>query len=301
MEHPGRPLSSRPGQTIASLFGAFCLLMHVAAAGPLTALFPALPNGKGSQSVVASMSGNGEPVLVTVVMPGANPAAPSLRDGERPITARALGHDPTSRLAFLRGGQGTGLAPQEWLTDSKDSVGGTLRAAVAGNVVVCKVTGWVKKVGGKVLPLALLQVNFDGPVPPPGTPLMDSRNRVAALFFQGTGVGGKGYAIPAEAVHRVRRDIMQGGEPVRGWLGFTLNPETQAARVVRVLTDSPAALAGVMPGDMLLAVGHRTVADYTDVADAFFYLSPGEPTRLRLKRGSQMLDLAVTPTRPQRE
>jgi S1-C subfamily serine protease len=102
-------------------------------------------------------------------------------------------------------------------------------------------------------------------------------------------------------VHRVRRDIMQIGEPVRGWLGFTLSSKSQSARVVRVLTDSPAALAGVMPGDILLAVGTRPVTQYADVANAFFYLVPGEPTRLRLKRGAQTMEIMVTPTRPQAE
>lgn len=301
MEHPGRLLVSRPTKTIASLLGAGCLLMHTVGAETPMVLFPALPNGKSSQSTAVPMSGSGEPVLVAVVMPGANPAAPALRQGGRQITARAIGHDPTSRLGFLRVGQSAGLVPMEWLADSSGSVGASLRATVDGKSVQCHVKGWVKKVGGKVLPLALLQVNFDGPVPPPSTPLMDSKNRVAALFFQGSGGGGSGYAIPVEAVHRVRRDILQGGEPVRGWLGLTLSSESQTARVVRVLTDSPAALAGVMPGDILLAVGKRPVADYTDVANAFFYLSPGEPTRLRLKRGTQTVELAVTPTRPQRE
>ncbi|MCU0777347.1 MAG: S1C family serine protease [Akkermansiaceae bacterium] len=277
------------------------MLMHAVGADPPTVLFPALPQGKSCQSAVVPISGRGESVLVTVVMPGANPAAPALRDGDRQVTARAIGHDPTSRLGFLRVGQNAGLAPVEWLADSSNLVGASLRATVDGKAVQCEVKGWVKKVGGKVLPLALLQVNFEGPVPPPGTPLMDSRNRVAALFFQGSGGNGSGYAIPVEAVHRIRRDIMQGGEPVRGWLGLTLSSESQTARVVRVLTDSPAALAGVMPGDILLAVGSRPVADYADVANAFFYLSPGEPTRLRLKRGTQTVDLAVTPTRPQRE
>jgi S1-C subfamily serine protease len=187
---------------------------------------------------------------------------------------------------------------QPWLDDARESIGKGLRSLNPDGPQRCRATGWVKQIGGKVLPLALLQIDFEGPVPPPGTPLLDPQNRVAAVVFQKAFSEHTGYAIPAEAVHRVRRDVCEGGILVRAWLGLTLNASNPTPRVVRVLPDSPAATAGIQPGDLLLQVGSRATADYADVANAFFYLVPGEPTRLSLMRGPQRIDLILTPSRP---
>jgi S1-C subfamily serine protease len=173
-------------------------------------------------------------------------------------------------------------------------VGGTLHAVVDGKSVKCQASGWVKQVGGKVLPLALLQVNFDAAVPPPGTPLMDAGNRVAAVVFQSVG-GRTCYAIPAEAVHRVRRDISESGGLKRGWLGLALDPASRIPRVLRVLPDSPASKAGVLTGDVLSGVGSRPVTEYADAVNAFFYLVPGEAVQVRLMRASQAYEMSLTP------
>ncbi len=165
----------------------------------------------------------------------------------------------------------------------------------------CRATGWIKQVGNKVLPLALLQVSFNQAVPPPGTPLVDSQQRIAAIVFQSSGNGNIGYAIPADAVHRVRRDLANGGRLRRGWLGLSLRAESTSPKVVKVLANSPAANAGIQPADVLLSVDSRRIADYADAANAFFYLVPGQPVRVKLLRGTKPLEFTVTPTRPQGE
>jgi S1-C subfamily serine protease len=180
-------------------------------------------------------------------------------------------------------------------------MGRQLRAAGSRGPIKCLVAGWVKQIGGKVLPLALMQVNFDQAVPPPGAPILDQQGKIVGIVFQGTNSGNAGYAIPAEAVHRVGRDVCNGGRLMRGWLGLSLNSESRSPRVLRVLPDSPAAEAGVLPGDVLLAVGSRQIADYVDVANAFFYLMPHETTQVRLLRGGKPLDFSITPGMPRKE
>jgi S1-C subfamily serine protease len=165
-------------------------------------------------------------------------------------------------------------------------------------LVKCRTTGWVKQVGGKILPLALLRVNFSNSVPPPGTPLLDDAGRVVAIVFQSSGGGNVGYALPAEAVHRVLRDISSGGQLSRGWLGLALRAESQVPRISRVLPDSPAAAAGIQPNDVLLSIGSRQITDYADAANAFFYLVPGQPVRVKLLRNVEQLEFSLTPTRP---
>jgi S1-C subfamily serine protease len=74
-----------------------------------------------------------------------------------------------------------------------------------------------------------------------------------------------------------------------------LRPDAAVPQVTRVQAGSPAAKAGVVPGDVLLEVGPRRLADYADAVNAFYFLRPGVGTPLRLKRGNQELQLTLTP------
>ncbi len=259
--------------------------------------YPAAANGKASGSTLVPILGDS--LLVSVFMPGADASRPTARVGNRVISVQMIGHDPVSRLCFLKvTGGGIQPRPVEWLNEAAASTGSTLQALSGGGMIQCRTTGWVKQVGGKILPLALLRVNFDRAVPPPGTALLDQAGRVAAILFQESGTGNTGYAIPAEAVHRVRRDVGNGGSLARGWLGLALRAENQSPQIVRILPNSPAAAAGIMPSDVLLSVGTRPISDYADAANAFFYLIPGEPIRVKLLRGVDPFEYLLTPTRP---
>jgi S1-C subfamily serine protease len=180
-------------------------------------------------------------------------------------------------------------------------MGSALQATTPVGTVKCRVSGWVKQVGGKILPLALLRVDFEGLVPPRGTPLWDSSGKVAALVFQESGTGNTAYAIPAEAVNRVRGDVCNGGHLVRGWIGFSLRADNPSPQIVRVLAGSPAASAGIKPGDVLLQVGDRQINDYADAVNAFFYLVPGRAVGVKILRGGSALAFKLTPTRSKTE
>lgn len=244
------------------------------------------------------------PTVVAVVGSGANPASPALFLGARSLPVEVIGHDPVSRLAFFRITGPQLPKPLEWASSAEGTVGESLRALVPGGEIQCLATGWVKQVGRKILPLALLHVNFDRTVPSPGTPLVDREGRVVAVMFQraaGPEQSRSGYAIPAEAVHRVRRDVCAGGSLVRGWLGLSLRSENLSPQVVRVLPGSPASAAGILPGDVLASVGQHRIASYPDAANAFFYLVPGQPVTVKLMRGVRQLEVSLTPVKPQAE
>ena len=244
---------------------------------------------------------SGEPVLVTVAKSVVRSSKPSVKLGNRVIDSKVIGHDPVSRLEFFKIDGPATPKSMEWLDSVGDAADSILHASTPTGTVKGRTNGWVKQVGGKILPLALMRVNFDRNVPPPGTPLLDSAGRVAAIVFQESGTGNSGYAIPAEAVHRVRRDVCNGGRLIRGWLGLSLRAETQSPQIVRILPKSPALAAGVRPGDVLLSVGSRRINDYADAANAFFYLIPGEPVRIKVLRGVEPMEFTLTPTEPQAE
>lgn len=301
MEDPGCPRRRRPAGKLVLLMilasAAVGLGQAVSVAPRWQINYPPAPNGRAAESTAVSVPG--ESNLVAVVLSGADPANPTVRIGSRQVPVQVIGHDPVSRLGFYKVEGSVAPKPSVWLDHAGAAESMSLQALAPEGLIRCRTNGWVKQVGGKILPLALLRVGFEKPVPPPGTPLLDGQGRVAGIVFQAAEGANTGYAIPAEAVHRVRRDVCQGGKLIRGWLGLSLRAETQTPQIVRVLPRSPAEAAGVRPNDVLLSVGQRRISDYADAANAFFYLIPGEPVKVRVMRGVEMLEFSMVPTPPQ--
>lgn len=282
--------------SLLSLIGVIhCLAQPVAISPRWQASFPASLNGNASES--AAVTTNDGSSLVVVVAAGADAGSPQLKLGNREIPARMIGHDPVSRLGFLQ--PEGGVAPKQvpWVENADSSSSTTLNVQGAGVPTKCRTAGWVNQVGGKVLPFALLRVNFSQTVPLPGTPLLDAGGNVVAVVFQSAGSGDTGYAIPAEAVHRVHRDITTTGRLVRGWLGISLRADSQVPKIVRVLPGSPAAAQGILPDDVLLSIGTREIKSYADAANAFFYLIPGRQIKVSVLRSGSQVDFTLMPVK----
>ncbi|RYD39290.1 MAG: serine protease [Verrucomicrobiaceae bacterium] len=294
LEIPLRHLSVR-------LLGVMALCVSGALAEPavvsprLQVKFPALTGGLASESTAVPV---GESLFVVVVAPGANPTSPEFLSGGQRVGVEIVGHDPVSRLAFLKVPASVPTRDMQWLKETAKNPGVALQFMEGGKLLNCQVTTWVKQVGGKILPLALIQVDFGRQAPPPGTPLLDGAGRIAGIVFQSAG-NTSGYAIPVEAVHRVKHDICDGnGQLTRGWLGLALQANAQLPQVSRVLPASPAAGAGILPNDVLTAVGSRAIKDYADAANAFFYLMPDQPVSVSLQRNGTPMEFSLTPVAP---
>ncbi len=260
------------------------------------AILPAPANGQERDSTAVPVTGAA--MMVVIVASGSDPKSLKLQHGDQLIPFKVVGHDPVSGLGFISIVGDVIPKPAAWVEDTGASASAGLQFMGPAGPIKCRTTGWVKQVGGKILPLALLRVNFSREIPPPGTPLTDSLGRVVGIVFQQSGTANIGYAIPAEAVRRVQQDICNSGQLIRGWLGLALRAGSPTPEISRVLPNSPAAAAGIRPNDLLLSIGTRSVADYADAANAFFYLVPGEPVLVKLLRDADQLEFTLTPTLP---
>jgi serine protease Do len=140
-----------------------------------------------------------------------------------------------------------------------------------------------------------------------GGPLVNLRGQViginTAIVAAGQGIG---FAIPINMVKRVVDQLVDKGKVVRGWLGVALQPlslelaqslglgDTNGAVVGSTITGSPAALAGLQQGDVIVAYDSTPVDDYRHVQRLVAETRVGKSVTLQIVRKKQKMDVAVT-------
>jgi serine protease DegQ len=114
-----------------------------------------------------------------------------------------------------------------------------------------------------------------------------------------------GLFIPARHARRAMKRMLAGSNAEWPWLGLLLDDPLLAvsegnawdrsagARVRRVFPDSPAAEAGVMVGDRVVAVGPVATGDVFEALDAVLDLTTGEKTTITVERDGKPLRLTI--------
>ena len=138
-----------------------------------------------------------------------------------------------------------------------------------------------------------------------GGPLVNLRGEVVgintAIFSQSGGNIGIGFAIPIDMARRVMEQLVQYGKVRRGFVGATmqdLSPDLAAAFgladhhgavLVNVLPDSPAAKAGLKPGDVVTAVNGKPVRDAASLRNLVGLMQIGDRLKLEYLRDGKKL------------
>jgi serine protease DegQ len=237
----------------------------------------------------------------------------SLSDGKT-LLATVVGSDPETDLAVLR-------------VDAKDLPAITFGASEllrVGDVVLAignpfgfgqTVTGGiVSALGRSGLGINVFEnfIQTDAAINPgnSGGALIDASGNLVgintAIFSRNGGSMGIGFATPVSTAKNVLEQIIKNGNVTRGWIGVELAPLTPAlaesfklgtldGAIIRgVLNDGPADRAGVKPGDVLLSIDGKPVADPQGVLNLVTMISPGSAAKMKLKRKGQDLELPVT-------
>jgi serine protease DegQ len=64
--------------------------------------------------------------------------------------------------------------------------------------------------------------------------------------------------------------------------------------ITQVERGSPAEKGGIRPGDVLLSVNNRQVADTTTMLNLIAALAPGQQAAIKLSRGQEVAEITVT-------
>ncbi len=127
-----------------------------------------------------------------------------------------------------------------------------------------------------------------------------------AIVAPSGGNVGIGFAIPVNMARDIMEQLIEYGEVRRGRLGVyvqDLTPELarafgidyqEGAVITQVADDSPAAKAGLKPGDVVVAVNGKPVRDAADLRNRIGLLRVGQRVRLKIVRnGSERTVIAV--------
>ena len=233
----------------------------------------------------------------------------ALPDG-RTVAAKIVGRDPGTDIALLKV-EGASLTPIEQGPTPKVGHLGLIVARPGDGLETS--IGVVSALGGPARTRRGGQlegfIRTDAQFYPgfSGGPLVDTAGRMIGLatshFSQGAGL-----AIPLETVRRVTAALTSHGRVRRGFLGLSSQPAAlpEALRtkhgisqesgllVVGVEAGGPAEQAGLMMGDVLLALGGQAVRDTDDLRNLLGGDRVGQATAARVLRGGEPRDLTVT-------
>lgn len=143
-----------------------------------------------------------------------------------------------------------------------------------------------------------------------GGPLFDLDGNVigvnSQIFSRSGGYMGLSFAIPANVVKSVVKQLREKGYVSRGWLGVTIQDVSQslaesfgldkpAGAIVAQVTDgSPADDAGILAGDVILSFNSQEVSLSADLPPMVGSAEVGQPVSVTLLRNREKLSLEVT-------
>jgi serine protease Do len=142
-----------------------------------------------------------------------------------------------------------------------------------------------------------------------GGPLFDTAGEViginSQIYSQSGGYMGLSFAIPIDVAMNVEEQLLAHGKVTRGRLGVTIQDVNQAladsfglprpsgALVSSVEKGSPAAAAGLRPGDVILALDGKELPGSTDLPPRVADLKPGTTARLDVWRDHRRREVEV--------
>jgi S1-C subfamily serine protease len=228
--------------------------------------------------------------------------------------ARLLGRDLATGLAIL-GVSNAALTPIERATSADIRAGHLVLAIgrpgtpgpIASFGAISSIGGaWRTAQGGVVDAYVRADVSLLPGLS--GGALADVRGRVVGLLNAQL-AGGDPVAIPTATADGLVQRMLSGGSLVRAYLGVSTQPvelqETLRQRLglsqasglmlLGLEPGAPAERAGLLLGDIVLAIGDRTIEDGEALQMALGPEAVGRSTTMRIIRGGQLVQVGVIP------
>ena len=226
----------------------------------------------------------------------------SLTDG-RQFPAKVVGRDELTDIAVIKVVAKGPLPAVTWGDSRKVEVGDWILAAgnpfgLGGSVSAGIISAEGRDLGSGPYDNFL---QIDAPINPgnSGGPVFNMDGQVIGVtstIVSPTGASvGIGFAIPSETVTAIVTLLMTRGKIDRGWLGVSVGEGGKGGVVIAGLErNSPAARAGIRPGDIVLAVNGDRIDSPNGLIKAVAAVPPGGNARLTVRRADREVDIPVT-------
>jgi S1-C subfamily serine protease len=235
-----------------------------------------------------------------------------LPDG-RSVPATLVGRDPSTDVAVLKL-QNVELPVAEIGDTSALKVGHLVLALGRGSEnglsasmgVVSTLGGaWRSYYGGSIDQLIRLDLTLYPGFS--GGPLVEATGRVVGMNTSGP--RHTVLTIPASTVNRAVDQLLEKGRIARGYLGLGMQPvrlpenlkstlnlsSLGGVIVVNVEPNGPADKAGVLIGDVVIAIDGKSVSDTGDVQVVLGPQSVGKTLNMQIIRGGALVEVAIAP------
>ncbi len=234
----------------------------------------------------------------------------TLKDG-REFTAKLLGVDPKTDLAVLKIETDGTLPTVGWGNSEKLRVGDPVFAVGAPFGLTGSVTSGIVSARGRDIGAGPYDdfIQVDAPINKgnSGGPLFDAGGNVVgvntAIFSPSGGNVGIGFSIPAELAKSIVAEIAANGQVERGWLGVSIQnitkdiaeslglEDAKGVIVDNVQDNSPAGVAGVKSGDVIIGFGDTTIGDVGDLTLAVANAEIDENIEMQVYRAGKTVVL----------
>ena len=275
----------------------------------------------GSGEIIKSDATGSYIVTNNHVIDKADKIMVTLHDG-RQLNAELIGTDPASDIAIIRV-PGNNLT-QLPIADSSQLKVGDFVVAIGSPFGLSQTvtSGIVSALGRSGLGIEKYEnfIQTDASINPgnSGGALVNLKGELigmnTAILAPNGGNVGIGFAIPTNMIMTIKESLVKHGEVRRGLLGVTtqdLTPELvsafnlenkQGAAISRIENNSPAAKAGLEPGDIIVAANGKAVKNSQDINNIIGLLQIGDKVSIEFFRGNEKKEVTTMigkPVQPQ--
>ena len=281
--------------------------VYAKCAGSVVAISSTIGNQGTSSGTGFIISEDGYILSNHHVIEGATSVSVTTHSGET-YSAKIMGSDSNNDLALLKV-EATGLKYVS-LGSSNDLIVGDQVVAIGhplGSETATLTVGYISAKDQSVATdgsiLNMLQTDAAINSGNSGGPLFNMKGEVIGITtakYSGTSSSGAsiesiGFAIPMDDIRNKIQELIDNGYVSTPYMGISVdNRMGIGAYVVSVEPGSSAQNAGILAGDIIIALGEHNIETVNDISQAMRSFKVGDTTTVSVFRGRQIVELSIT-------